>query len=73
MYAKTPAQVDDLRRHRNKWEKILGRSSQVIKPIFKVVAYGVPIRSIADMDKEAIIKKFKLKNCRILNNYRIIK
>ena len=43
VYAKTLVQADDLRRHRDKWEKILGRSSRVIKLIFRVVAHGVPI------------------------------
>ena len=73
MYAKTPAQADDLRRHRDKWEKTLGRSSQVIKLTFRVVTHGIPIQSIADIDKEAVIRKFKLENCRILNNHRIVK
>ena len=44
-----------------------------MKPTFGVVAHGVPIRSVADIDKEAVIRKFKLENCRILGNYRIIK
>ena len=44
-----------------------------MKLIFRVVVYGVPIWSVANMDKEAVIRKFKLKNCRILSNYRIIK
>ena len=72
IYTKTPAQADDLRRHRDKWEKILKRSSWVIKLIYRVVAHGVPIWSIADIDKEAVIRKFKLKNCRILSNYKIV-
>ena len=73
IYAETPAQADNLRRHGDKWEKTLGRSSWVMKPTFGVVAHGVPIRSVADMDKEAVIWKFKLENCRILGNHRIIK
>ena len=44
-----------------------------MKLIFKVVVYGIPIQSIANMDKKAIIRKFKLKNRKILNNYRIVK
>ena len=73
IYTETPAQADDLRRYRDKWEKTLGISSQVIKPTFKVVIYGVPIWSVADINKEAIIRKFKLENYRIFNNYRIVK
>ena len=72
MYAETPAQADDLRRHGDKWEKTLGRSSRVMKPTFGVVAHGVPIRSVADMDKEAVIRKFELENRRILGNHRIV-
>jgi len=44
-----------------------------MKLTFGVVAYGVPIRSVADIDKEAVIWKFKLENRRILGNYRIVK
>jgi len=55
IYTKMPVQADDLHRHRDKWEKTLGRSSWVIKPTFRVVAYSIPIQSIADMDKEAVI------------------
>jgi len=44
-----------------------------MKPIFRIVTHGIPIRSVANIDKEAIIRKFKLKNRRILNNHIIIK
>ena len=44
-----------------------------MKLTFRVVIYGVPIRSVANIDKEAVIRKFKLENCRILSNYRIVK
>ena len=44
-----------------------------MKPTFRVVIYSVPIQSVADMDKKAVIRKFKLKNYRILSNYKIIK
>ena len=44
-----------------------------MKPTFRVVIYSVPIQSVADMDKKAVIRKFKLENCRILNNHRIVK
>ena len=43
-----------------------------MKPTFGVVAHGVPIRSVADMDKEAVIRKFELENRRILGNHRIV-
>ncbi|XTI85846.1 hypothetical protein V2W45_1208824, partial [Cenococcum geophilum] len=73
VFAETLAQADDLRRYGDKWEKILGRSSRVIKPIYGVVAHGVPIRSVINMDKEAVIRKFKLENCRVFGNHRIVK
>ena len=44
-----------------------------MKLIFRVVTHSIPIQSVADIDKEAIIRKFKLENYRILSNYRIIK
>jgi hypothetical protein len=43
-----------------------------MKPIYGVVAYSVPIRSVTDIDKEAIIRKFKLENYRAFSNYRIV-
>jgi hypothetical protein len=43
-----------------------------MKPIYGVVVYGILIRSITNIDKEAIIRKFKLENYRALSNYRII-
>ena len=43
-----------------------------MKPTFGVVVHGVPIWSVADIDKEAIIRKFKLENRRILGNHRIV-
>ena len=43
-----------------------------MKPIYGVVAHGVLIRSVTNMDKEAVIRKFKLENRRVLGNYRII-
>ena len=44
----------------------------MIKPIYGVVAYGVLIWSVTNIDKEAIIRKFKLENYRALGNYRIV-
>ena len=43
-----------------------------MKPTYGVVAHGVPIRSITDMDKEAVIRKFELENRRALGNHRIV-
>ena len=43
-----------------------------MKPTFRVVVHGVPIRSVTNMDKEAVIRKFELENRRILGNYRIV-
>ena len=44
----------------------------MIKPTYGVVAYSVLIRSVTNIDKEAVIRKFKLENYRALSNYRII-
>ena len=43
-----------------------------MKPIYGVVAHGILIRSVTNIDKEAIIRKFKLENYRALGNYRIV-
>ena len=43
-----------------------------MKPIYGVVAHNVLIRSVTDMDKEAVIRKFELENRRALGNYRIV-
>jgi hypothetical protein len=43
-----------------------------MKPIYGVVAHGIPIRSVTNIDKEAVIRKFKLENYRAFGNYRII-
>ena len=72
VFAETPTQADDLRRHGDKWEKTLGRSAQVIKPTYGVVTHGVPIRLVNDMEKEAVVRKFELENRRVLGSYRIV-
>jgi hypothetical protein len=43
-----------------------------MKPIYGVVVHSILIRSVTNIDKEAVIRKFKLENCRVLSNYRII-
>ena len=61
-----------MRRHGDEWEKTLGRSAQVIKPTYGVVTHGVPIRSVNDMEKEAVVRKFELENRRVLGSHRIV-
>jgi hypothetical protein len=62
----SPAQAEILRIHRKEWQQCLGEQAQVLLPTYGVIVHGIPIKSVENLTKEEMLRKFEFENQRTL-------
>ena len=71
IHAETPAQAENLRRHRREWQWSLGQKAEVLMPTYGVIIHGVPAKSVDLNKKDEMEAKLRLENQLVLEEFRI--